>query len=97
MPKGFQRIRYYGFQSPNSKLPNGQPLSIGWVKMLVWFYRGWCYWLARQAEEESPPKRPVLCGDCGGEMKLVAITSGSGAVLWPKTLAQHSVAYLDSG
>lgn len=91
LPKGFQRIRYYGFLSPNSKL------TVGWVKMLVWFYRGWCYWLAKQATEPEPTKRPVICNECGGEMKLVAITSGSGAVVWPKTLVEHSIAYLDSG
>ncbi len=89
LPKGFQRIRYYGFLSPNSKL------TLGWVKMLVWFYRGWCYWLARQAEHEESPKR--LCRECGGEMHLIAITNGSGAVLWSKALPEHSVAYHDSG
>lgn len=91
LPKGQQRIRYYGFLSSNSKL------SIGWVKMLVWFYRGWCYLLAKQHTEEERPKRPVLCRECGGAMKLIAITSGSGAVVWPKTLAEHAIAYLDSG
>ena len=65
--------------------------------MLVWFYRGWCYWLAKRATEEEPPKRPVLCRECGGEMTLIAITSGSGAVLWSKPLAEHSIDYLDSG
>jgi len=43
LPRNFQRLRYYGFASQNSKL------SIGWVRMLVWFYLGWCYVLARQA------------------------------------------------
>lgn len=66
--------------------------------MLVWFYRGWCYLLAKQADEdEGPPQRPVICRACGGEMKLIAITTGSGAVLWAKPLAEHSVDYLDSG
>ena len=32
LPRNFQRLRYYGFASQNSKL------SIGWVRMLVWFY-----------------------------------------------------------
>ena len=90
LPSNFHRVRYYGFLSPNSKL------SLGWVRMLVWFYRGWCNWLAMQDVEEVP-KRPVLCRECGGELRLAAITSGSGAVLWPKALSQHSVAYFDSG
>ena len=91
LPKGLQRIRYYGFLSPNSKL------SVGWVKMLVWFYRGWCRLLAKELEDTEPPKRPVLCPECGGAMKLIAITTGSGAVLWSRPLAEHSMAYLDSG
>ena len=91
MPKGLQRIRYYGFLSPNSKL------TVGWVKMLVWFYRGWCYLLAKQAEEEEPTKRPVLCRECGGEMQLIAITNGVGEPIWSKPLAEHATAYLDSG
>jgi hypothetical protein len=86
LPSKFQRLRYYGFASQNSKL------SIGWVRMLVWFYLGWCYLLAKQTIPEPPAKRPVRCSDCGGEMQLVAITSGSGAVLY-----NHPLPYLDSG
>ncbi len=41
---------------------------------------------------ELPAKRPVRCSECGGEMQLVAITSGSGAVLY-----NHPLPYLDSG
>ena len=91
LPKGLQRIRYYGFLSPNSKL------TVGWVKMLVWFYRGWCRLLAKELEDAEPPKRPVSCPECGGAMELIAITTGSGAVLWSRPLAEHSIAYLDSG
>ena len=91
LPKGLQRIRYYGFLSPNSNL------KLDWVKMLVWFYRGWCYLLAKQVEEQEPTKRPVLCRECGGEMQLVAITNGVGEPIWSKPLAEHATAYLDSG
>ena len=53
LPRNFQKLRYYGFASQNSKL------SLVWVRMLVWFYLGWCYWLARQAEPEPIAKPPV--------------------------------------
>ena len=86
LPRNFQRLRYYGFASPNSKL------SMAWVSMLVCFYLGWCYLLARQAAPEPPAKRPVRCAECGGEMQLVAITDGSGRVLY-----SHPLPYLDSG
>ena len=85
MPRNFQRLRYYGFASPNSKL------QFAWVRMLVWFYLGWCYWLARQAAPEPIEKSPVRCAECGGAMQLTAITDGSGRVLY-----HHPLPYLDS-
>jgi hypothetical protein len=86
LPRNFQRLRYYGFASSNSKL------QFAWVQMLVWFYLGWCYWLAKQAEPEPIEKPPVRCAECGGAMQLTAITDGSGRVLY-----NHPLPYLDSG
>lgn len=86
LPRDFHRLRYYGFASQNSKL------SMGWVRMLVWFYRGWCYLMAKQTPPEPIEKPAVRCHECGGEMHLVAITDGSGALLY-----NHPLPYLDSG
>jgi hypothetical protein len=86
LPSNFQRLRYYGFTSPNSKL------QFAWVRMLVWFYLGWCYWLGREPEPEPTVKPPVRCAECGGEMQLTAITDGHG-----RTLYSHPLPYLDSG
>ncbi len=86
LPANFQRLRYYGFASQNSKL------SIDWIRMLVWFSRGWCVLLGKHALPEPPVKPPVRCAECGGEMQLVAITDGSGALLY-----NHPLPYLDSG
>lgn len=86
LPRHFQRLRYYGFASPNSKL------SQGWVRLPVWFYLGWCYWLAKQAAAEPIERPPVRCGECGGQMQLVAITDGAGRLLY-----NHPLPYLDSG
>ena len=85
LPRNCQRLRYYGFASPNSKL------SHGWVRMLVWFYLGWCYVLARRATAERIDKPLLRCSACGGEMQLTAITDGSGQVLYG-----HPLPYLDS-
>ena len=85
LPSNFQRVRYYGFLSQNSQL------TIGWVQMLVWFYLGW-YMLAKQPPIEVPQQKTMRCQRCGGDMLLIAITSGSGAVLW-----EHALPYLDSG
>lgn len=86
LPRNFQRLRYYGFAGQNSKL------SMGWVRMLVWFYLGWCYLLAKQPASEPIEKSPLRCTKCGGEMRLVEITDGSGRVLY-----NHPLPYLDSG
>ena len=86
LPRNFQRLRYYGFASPNSKL------QFAWVRMLVWFYLGWRYWLAKEAEPEPIEKPSVRCAKCGGEMQLVAITDGDGRLLY-----NHPLPYLDSG
>ena len=86
LPRRFQKLRYYGFASQNCKL------KFAWVQMLVWFYLGWCYLLAKQAIAEPPVKRPVLCAECGSEMLLVAITDGNGTLLY-----NHPLSYLDSG
>ena len=86
LPSNFQKLRYYGFASQNSKL------KFGWVQMLVWFYLGWCYLLARQKLPEAPTKPPIRCVECGGPMRLVEITDGNGKVLY-----NHPLPYLDSG
>ena len=86
LPRNFQRLRYYGFASPNSKL------QLAWVRMLVWFYLGWCYVLAKRAEPEPIKKPPLRCSECGGPMQLVAITDGDGWFLY-----HHPLPYLDSG
>jgi hypothetical protein len=87
LPSNFHRLRYYGFASQNCKL------SLAWVRLLVWFYLGWRLDLAKAASPEPLLERPPLrCVECGGQMHLVAITSGSGAVLY-----NHPLAYLDSG
>ena len=86
LPAGFHRIRYYGFLHSHSSL------SIDYVRMLVWFYLGWCYLLAKQSVPEVPPKRPMVCDECGGELHLVMITDHVGRVLY-----EHPLPYLDSG
>jgi hypothetical protein len=88
LPRGFQKIRYYGWMSPNNRL--------GWdeVRWLVWLFMGWTFWLASiQARQPAPPPRAgVRCADCGGEMRIVEIFDGP----WG-ALPEHSVPYLDSG
>lgn len=92
LPSKFQRIRYYGWASPNSRL------KFQYVQMLVYFYLGWC-WLMRQTEEPPEPlATPITCDHCKvGTMVLVSITDADGRAIWSRPLTQHSVPYLDSG
>ena len=76
LPSGFQKVRYYGFMSPNCKL------QLANVRWLVWLYRGWTYWLTwiywlSSGMFQRKTERPTgaRCPDCGGEMELEAITN----------------------
>lgn len=88
LPPGFQKIRHYGWMSPNCRV------SLDEVKWLVWLFLGWTFWLGSgHAPQTPPPPKPaVRCAACGGEMRVVGITfEPFGA------LAEHALAYLDSG
>lgn len=89
LPKGFQKVRHYGWMSNNSK--------IAWeeVRMLVWQLLGWVYWLASgHAPQEKPASRPTLrCAGCGSVMRVVSVIDSA----IPATLINHNLAYLDSG
>jgi hypothetical protein len=89
LPKGFQKVRHYGWMSTNSKI------SLEEVRMLAWFTLGWVYWLASgHAPREKQPSFPTLrCAACGGEMRVVAVTNWEIQL----TLANHGLAFLDSG
>ena len=88
LPRGFQKLRHYGFLSPNSAV------DFESVRMLVWFFLGWVYWLASgHAPPEPPPQRPGLkCAECGGPLRIIGVV-----FLNCRTLVEHSVKYLDSG
>lgn len=86
LPPNFHRIRYYGFLHSHSSL------SMDYVRMLVWFYLGRTYVLTKRPLADTPPKRPLVCSECGGELHLVMITDHVGRVL-----REHPLPYFDSG
>lgn len=87
LPRGFQKIRYYGWQSQN------HATSMDEVRWLVWLYLGWIYWLASRLPPAEPsPGSTVRCQRCGGRMRCVLVTGDAGEVLYG-----HPLAYLDSG
>lgn len=76
LPRGFQKLRYYGFMSPNNKL---QLETAAWLALL---HLGWTYWLGSGfAPQEPPPVNLLTCSHCGGELKMIAITDAHGRVI----------------
>ncbi|MEM9411380.1 MAG: transposase, partial [Planctomycetota bacterium] len=81
LPPGFQKIRYYGFMSPNNKL------NLHDARWLVWLYLGWTYWLGSAFGKTKPPKRkPPSCQDCGADLTLVAMTDARHRIVWRKSI-----------
>jgi hypothetical protein len=95
LPRGLQKVRYYGWMSSNSRI------KLDLVKWLVWLFLGWTFWLASDnAPQEQPlEKEPIRCASCGAAMRVVGLFKGdcSGRVARTKTLLQHARKYLDSG
>ena len=98
LPKGFQKVRYYGWMASNSQTTRDR------VKWLVWLFLGWTFWLGSGVAPQ--PDRFVSkcspCEHCGGELHLIAITDGNGRVLVSRdlpqsALANHGTKFLDSG
>jgi hypothetical protein len=92
LPRGFQKIRYYGWMSGNSRLGLDQ------VKWLVCLMLGWTYWLASTQTVDEPDDDLAFepgvarCPGCGRTMRVIAVTDQPRAAL-----PEHSIAYLDSG
>ena len=85
LPPRFQKIRYYGWMSPNSRI------DLDEVRWLLWLHRGWVFWLRAGKSAASSTTKP-RCNQCGGELTATLITDHHGRVLYT-----HSLPYLDSG
>ena len=84
LPPGFQKIRYYGFMSPNHKL------QLEDVRWLIWLWHGWTYWLGSGLyQPELPRPKPLRCDRCGGELELIAITNADHRLIWRKDVPQR--------
>ncbi len=91
LPGGFQKIRYYGWMSPNSKL------RLEAVKWLVWLYLGWTFWLGSgYAPQPEPLTVPLCCAACGGRMRVTGVTFDAMAERLIRE-SHRGLAYFDSG
>jgi hypothetical protein len=88
LPRGFQKVRHYGFLSPHAKI------DFESVRMLVCFFLGWVYWLASgPVPPVPPPERPGRpCPKCGGALQIISVVHAD-----CRTLLEHSTKYFDSG
>ncbi len=87
LPRGFQKIRYYGWMSPNSRV------DLDMVRWLVWLFLSWTYWLGSgHAPQEKLIHKPVRCAACGGAMKIILVLNVD-----CRAMVEHSLGYLDSG
>jgi hypothetical protein len=87
LPGGFQKVRYYGWMSPNSKT------SLEEVRWLIWLFLGWTFWLGSGYAPQQPIKQVKLrCSQCGGPMRVVEVTS-----LPRRVLSESARVYFDSG
>jgi hypothetical protein len=87
LPRGFQKIRHYGWMSANSGI------KLDEVKWSVWLFLGWTYWLASgHAPQEKPLTSPLRCAECGGLLRVVDVTYEPAF-----SLSDRGLAYFDSG
>ena len=94
LPPKFQRIRSYGWMSPNSRTTAEE------VRWAVLLYLGLTFWLLAQQRPVSQQQPAFRCAECGGPVKTVAVTDGIGQVLHgtlgPCTY-HNGLGYRDSG
>jgi len=65
LPAGFQKVRHYGFLSPNSAT------SIEAVRWLVTMHNGTIFTLLAKRAEEPAAQPALRCPACGGPMSIL--------------------------
>jgi Putative transposase/Transposase zinc-binding domain len=75
LPSGFQKVRHYGFLSPNSQH------SIEALRWLVTAYYGSIYVLLTNLPRQALNEPRIRCAECGGPMRVL--------MLWPPPLVAY--------
>src|SRR5207249_11484243 len=65
LPSGFQKVRHYGFLSPNSQQ------SIEAVRWLITLHAGLVYQLLGPLPAQPPTAPRLRCPACGGPMRVL--------------------------
>ena len=64
LPRGFMKVRYYGFLSPSSAVPLED------IKARIELAHGFA---GAESETESEPPRPMHCRHCGGALRFYRV------------------------
>lgn len=67
LPRGFQKVRHYGFLSSHSSP------SVETVRWLVALHNGEIFALLAHSAKATPPQRVPRCPACGGPLRLLAV------------------------
>jgi hypothetical protein len=65
LPTGFQKVRHYGFLSPNSRV------SLDMVRWLIALYQKAVFVLRSQVPQEAAARPQFRCAHCGGAMLIL--------------------------
>jgi Putative transposase/Transposase zinc-binding domain len=77
LPRGFQKVRHYGFLSANSRH------AIESVRWLVTLHYGLTFLLTvSPPSDTATPPPPIRCAACGGPLRVVAFVPRRGPAIW---------------
>jgi hypothetical protein len=65
LPTGFQKVRHYGFLSPNSRV------SLDLVRWLIALYQKVLFAFRGQLPQDTSARPRIRCAHCGGEMRIL--------------------------
>jgi hypothetical protein len=66
LPNGLQKVRYYGFLSPNSSA------SLAGLQWLIALQQGLHFYLRAAAQTSGEARPPIRCAACGGPLRVTA-------------------------
>ena len=78
LPPRFQKIRYYGWMSPNSRI------DIEEVRWMVYLFLGWVFTLKLLGSTTPKPKTTATCHHCGGELIALLVTDQDHRVIYSR-------------
>ncbi len=76
LPSGFQKVRHYGFASPNAKL------SFEAVRWLITLHAGLRFQLSALPKPPANLSPPLTCPECGMPLRLLGLVPPGKTILF---------------